>query len=142
MAVLLERNMEMGVKLWEKRKFSVPAARVKTCIGSSLFLWIIKPQNIIVATELVYSTIYSRFLRLGDIVIATGKNDPYIPHNSRGVIVGIREPFVKGHTDYIYHVAFEGEDLPIFVKGSHLVWEKSQRIRIGQPVWHRTGEAR
>lgn len=120
------------MKTWESLEFSVPAVRIGTIPSSNIFLWVIGEPKLIVATELVYSSVYSRFLRLGDIVTSAGEYPT--AYGTRGVIIKILKPFTQGVTDYIYCVAFENE-VATCVKDKHLIWEKSQRIRIGKPTW-------
>lgn len=91
------------------------------------------PPHTLLADELA-STVYSRILRLGDIVRAD-RGCPDVPKGKVGVLIAILRPFVDGHTDYVYRVTFEGLLMLTSVKATHLVWEPSQRIRIGQPNW-------
>jgi len=127
----------MGQKRWHSESFPVPLVRELAMPNSSTwFFWKLPGRDtknqVVVATEEAYSPLWSRFLRIGDMVRSTGQYAA--PKGKVGVLLRIAQPFTDGHSDYVYVVAFDGHSMH-YMKSNHLTWEKSQRIRPGKPNW-------
>ena len=127
----------MGQKRWHSESFPAPLVRELAMPNSpTWFFWKLPGRDIkrqvVVASEEAYSPLWSRFLRIGDLVRSTGEYAA--PKGTVGVLLRIEQPFTDGHTDYVYQVAFDGHSIH-HMKSSHLMWEKSQRIRPGKPNW-------